>query len=159
MEVSDTDNTVGVAADTAGVAGAGTAAVGRTGTEVVVELDGNVEERIELPRNPERGGDSRNGLGIEGLDSHTEEEVGRAASTPPGHPPCNIPAGVETAADMADVHPSVQGVVVVPCVGFEARKGAVPVGILVEGPGLHHLSSHRRGCLGEGERGDAPAAR
>ena len=94
------------------------------------------------------------------------EEAGRVVSTPPGHPPCNIPAGVETAVDMADVRPSVEGVVVVPCVGFGARKGTVPVDILVhvlvdvaEGPGLHHPSSYRRSCLDGGERGDAPAAR
>ena len=170
VEVSDTGNTVGVAVDTAGVAGAGTAAVGRAGTEGVVELGENVEERIELPRNPEREGDSRNCLGIEGVDNHegrhTEEEVGRVASTPPGHPPCNIPAGVETAACMADVHPSVEGEVVVPCIGFGARKGIVPVdtldhvlGEVSGGPGLPHLSSHRSGCLDEGGRGDAPAAR
>ena len=169
MEVFDTGNTVGVAVDTAGVAGAGTAVVGRAGTEGVVELGENVEERIELPRNPEREGDSRNCLGIEGVDNHegrhTEEEVGRVASTPPGHPPCNIPAGVETAACMADVHPSVEGEVVVPCIGFGARKRTVPVdsldhvlGDVGGGLELPHPSSHRSGLDEEG-RGDAPAAR
>ena len=167
--VSDTDSTVGVVADTADVAGAGTAAVGGAGTEVVMELDENVEERIELPRNPEREGDSRNCLGIEGVDSHegghTEEEVGRAASTPPGHPPCNIPAEVETVACMADAHPSVEGEVVVPCIGFGARKRTVPVdsldhvlGDVGGGLELPHPSSHRSGLDEEG-RGDAPAAR
>ena len=102
VEVSDTGNTVGVAVDTAGVAGAGTAVAGRADTEGVVELGGNVEERIELPRSPEGEGDSRNCLGIAEVDSHegrhTEEGVGRVASTPPGHPPYSIPAEVETAA-------------------------------------------------------------
>ena len=169
MEVFDTDSTVGVAAGTADVAGAGTAAAVRTGIGVVVELVENVEERTEPPRSPGRGGNSRSRLGVEGVHIHEgRHTVGgavRVVNTPPGHPPCNISAGVETAADTADVPPSVEGVVVVPCVGFGTRKGTVPAGTLVhvldvvEGPGLHHLSSHRRGCLDEGERGDAPAAR
>ena len=157
MEVSGIGSTVEVAVDTAGVVGAGTAAVGRAGTEDVVELVESTEERIELPCNPEREGDSRNCLGIEGVDSleggHTVEEVGRVASTPPVHPPCSIPAGVETAAHMTDVYPSVEQEVVVPCIGFGARKRMVPVDT------LPHLSSHRSGCLDEGGRGDAPAAR
>ena len=170
VEVSGIGSTVEVAVDTAGVVGADTAAVGRAGTEDVVELVESTEERIELPCNPEREGDSRNCLGIEGVDSleggHTEEEVGRVASTPPGHPPCNIPAEVETVACMADAHPSVEGEVVVPCIGFGARKRTVPVDTLDHvlgevggGPGLPHLSSPRSGCLDEGGRGDAPAAR
>ena len=170
MEVSGIGSTVEVAVDTAGVVGAGTAAVGRAGTEDVVELGDNTEERIELPCNPEREGDSRNCLGIEGVDSleggHTEEGVGRVASTPPVHPPCSIPAGVETAARMTDVYPSVEQEVVVPCIGFGAGKRMVPVdtldhvlGEVCGGPGLPHLSSHRSGCLDEGGRGDAPAAR
>ena len=169
VEVFDTGNTVGVAVDTAGVAGAGTAAAGRAATEGVVELGTTVEERIGLPRNPEGEGDSRNCLGNEELDNHegrhTEEGVGRVASTLPGRPPCNIPAGVETAACMADVHPSVEGEVVVPCIGFGVREG-VPVDTLDRvlgevggGPGLPHVSSPRSGCLDEGGRGDAPAAR
>ena len=67
---------------------------------------------------------------------------------------------------MADVHPSVEGEVVVPCIGFGARKGIVPVDNLDPihdemggGPGLPHLSSPRSDCLDEGGRGDAPAAR
>jgi hypothetical protein len=171
VEVSDADIAVGVAAGTAGVAGAGTGAVVRAGTEVAVELDKTVEERTEPSRSPEKEGDSRNCLGVAGVRSHggrhTVGEDERVVSTPPGHPPCNvIPAGVETAAGMADVHPSVEGAVVVPCVDFGTRKGTVPVGTLVhvfvdvaEGPGLHHPSSHRRGCLDGGGRGDAPAAR
>ena len=166
MEVSGIGSTDEVAVDTGGVVGADTAAVGRAGTEDVVELVESTEERIELPCNPEREGDSRDCLGIEGVDSleggHTEEEVGRVASTPPVHPPCSIPAGVETAARM----PSVEQEVVVPCIGFGARKRMVPVdtldhvlGEVCGGPGLPHLSSHRSGCLDEGGRGDAPAAR
>ena len=157
MEVSGIGSTVEVAVDTAGIVGAGTAAVGRAGTEGVVELVDSTEERIELPCNPEREGDSRNCLGIEEVDSleggHTEEEVGRVASTPPVHPPCSKPAGVETAARMAEIYPSVEQEVVVPCIGFGARKRMVPVDTLPP------LSSHRSGCLDEGGRGDAPAAR
>ena len=80
VEVSDTDSAVGVAAGTAGVAVAGTAAV-RAGTEVAVELGETVEERTGPSRIPEREGDSRNCLGVEGVRSHggrhTVEEAER----------------------------------------------------------------------------------
>ena len=65
VEVSDTGIAVEVAADNAGVAGAGTAAVVRAGTVVVVELDETVGGRTEPPRSPEGEGGSRNGLEVE----------------------------------------------------------------------------------------------
>ena len=95
-------------------------------------------------------------------------EAEAVVGTPPGHPPCSTPAEVVTVAGRAVVHPSIEGAVVVPCVGFETGKGkVVPVGTMVrflvvvaEGPGLHPPSSPRVEEFLDGRgRGGAPAAK
>jgi hypothetical protein len=170
VEVSDTDIAVEVAADTAGVAGADTAAVARAETAVAVEFVDTVVGRTETPRSPEGEGDSRNGLEVErARNPGGRNIVGEAegvVGTPAGPPPCSTPAEVVTAAGRAVVHPSFEGPMVVPWVGFETTKGKdVPVGTMVrvlvavaEGPGLHLPSSPRRGIL-MGGGGEAPLRR
>jgi hypothetical protein len=127
VEVYDAGIAVEVTADTAGVAGVGTAAVVRAGTAVVVELVETVGGRTAPPRSPEGGDDSRNGLEVERARNHGGRyivgEAEAVVGTPPGHPPCSTPAEVVTVAGRAVVHPSIEGAVVVPCVGFETWKG------------------------------------